>query len=288
MAKNQVRNGTRVLWKRVPAVGRGLIATGPALLEPSRAQSLAAPLRAARADESLGPADLAQGHPEGQGFRLRPFVLDPAPDQQDYQAVVAYQGAMAFVYLADRSTCPAKGSRCDWSRPPRLREDVMPVVRAFYEVNQTGEPIRQLRGTIDLIFSRSPTTRGRVAPPFKVFDGKKLVSIPLYLATHPRPDLIDLDRRMRWLAAGPYGDRAGDILLLARSGLSRPIGDRYYFSGPYHSWHGSPSEQDSHVPLMVASKEESGKELRALVTKVVGGSPSQLEVVPLVRKLLER
>jgi hypothetical protein len=50
-------------------------------------------------------------------------------DQQDYQTTVAYQGAFAYVYLADRSTCPREGDRCDWSRPPRLEEDVLPVAR---------------------------------------------------------------------------------------------------------------------------------------------------------------
>ena len=67
------------------------------------------------------------------GFRLRKFVLHPAESEQDYQGVVAYQGTMAYIYLADRSTCPAKGNRCDWQRPPRLEADVMPVIRAFYK-----------------------------------------------------------------------------------------------------------------------------------------------------------
>jgi hypothetical protein len=43
------------------------------------------------------------------GFRLRPDVLEPEEDEQDYQAAVAYQGAFAYVYLADRSTCPRAG-----------------------------------------------------------------------------------------------------------------------------------------------------------------------------------
>ena len=74
---------------------------------------------------------------EHRGFRLHKFVLHPAESEQDYQATVAYQGAMAYIYLADRSTCPAKGDRCDWQRPPRLEADVMPVVRAFYTVSRS-------------------------------------------------------------------------------------------------------------------------------------------------------
>ena len=55
---------------------------------------------------------------ERAGFRLRPLKLEVEPRERDFQAVVAYQGAMAYVYLADRSTCPKPGQRCDWSRPP--------------------------------------------------------------------------------------------------------------------------------------------------------------------------
>ena len=222
------------------------------------------------------------------GFRLRPLLLNPPSDQQDYQAVVAYQGAMAFIYLADRSSCAPIGSRCDWSRPPRFRQDVRPILRAFYKVNESGRPIPQLKGTLDLIFSREPTPSGANALPFEIFDGAKLIPISEYLAKHPRSDLIDLDQRMQWLGSGPYGNRAGDIVLLARTGMNRSLEDRYYFSGPYHSWHGSASEQDSHVPFILARKGDSGATLRALVVGVVHDSPSQLKLVPLVRKLVRQ
>lgn len=223
---------------------------------------------------------------EKTGFRLRKFVLNPGETEQDYQATVAYQGAMAYIYLADRSTCPAKGDRCDWQRPPRLKADVMPVVRAFYKVNTTGDPIPQLKGTLDLIFAREPRPPGQPALPFQIFDGKKLRPIPQYLARHPRPDLVQLETRMRWLSAGPYGHRAGDILLLARSGLERPLEERFYFSKPYRSWHGSPTIQDSHIPFILARKGDTGEQLQAVVNAAMGKFPSQLDFVPLVQALL--
>jgi hypothetical protein len=219
------------------------------------------------------------------GFRVRQFVLNPGETDQDYQATVAYQGAMAYLYLADRSTCPNPGDRCAWQRPPRLTADVMPVVRAFYNVNTTGEPIPQLKGTLDLIFAREPRPPGQPALPFQVFDGKRLVPIPHYLARHPRPDLLQLDTRMRWLSAGPYGHRAGDVLLLARSGLERPLEERFYFSKPYRSWHGSPTLQDSHIPFILARQGDTGERLQALVTAAMGAFPSQLDFVPLVQAL---
>lgn len=223
---------------------------------------------------------------ERNGFRLRKLSLNPGEDEQDYQAVVAYQGAIAYIYLADRSTCPAKGDHCDWQRPPRFKADVMPLVRAFHKVSTTGDPIPQLKGTLDLVFAREPRPPGKPAVPFQVFDGKKLVPIATYLARHPRPDLPQLETRMRWLSAGPYGNRAGDILLLARSGLTRPVEERFYFSGPYYSWHGSPSLQDSHIPFIVSHQGKTGTQLQSLVEAVVGPTPSQLDFAPLVRALL--
>ena len=222
------------------------------------------------------------------GFRPRPFVLDPAPNQQDYQVAFAYQGAIAYVYLADRSTCPKPGDKCDWSKPPRFKQDVLPAARAFYWANQTGRNSAKLKGTLDLIFAREPRRPGRNAKPYRIFNGSRLVEIEDYLEDHPRPDLLQLNRRMRWLSAGPYGDRAGDILLLTHSGLERPIEDRYYFSGLYHSWHGSACEQDSHIPLVVACTKCSSQRVRKLVEKVARGRPpSQLEVTPLALKLLK-
>ena len=162
----------------------------------------------------------------------------------------------------------------------------MPVVRAFYKVNTTGDPIPQLKGVLDLIFAREPRPPGQPALPFRIFDGKKLVPIATYLARHPRPDLPQLETRMRWLSAGPYGHRAGDVLLLARSGLERPLEERFYFSGPYHSWHGSPTMQDSHIPFILARKGDNGERLRSIVTAIRGRFPSQLDFVPLVQALL--
>jgi hypothetical protein len=222
------------------------------------------------------------------GFRVRPFTLDVKDDERDYQAVLAYQGAMAYVYLADRSACPPPTGRCDWRRPPRLREDVLPVVRAFDAANRTGAGVPQLRGTLDLIFAREPRPPGTDAAPYQVWDGARLVPIGEYLRAHPRPDLLDLERRMDGLSTGPYGNHAGDVLLLARTGPQVPIQRRYYFSGRYRSWHGSPTDQDSRIPLVVALPGGDGRQLRQRVRAAVGERPSQLDVTRLILALLDR
>lgn len=222
------------------------------------------------------------------GFRVRAKEREvEGADEQDFQAVVAYQGAMAYVYLADRSTCARKKSACDWKRPPRFEQDVLPLARAFFDATSERGSIPALRGTLDLVFARKPVAVGETTKPYEVFDGEKLVPISTYLAAHPRPDLVDLEARMNGLSAGPYGHRAGDVLLLAKSSATTPINDRFYFSeSEYTSWHGSPSAQDSTIPLVLIRKNATGAELRSELHAAVGSSPSQLSITPLVMQLL--
>ena len=47
------------------------------------------------------------------GFRVRQARLILPNSDTDYQAVIAYQGFMAYIYLADRSTCPHEDDRCN-------------------------------------------------------------------------------------------------------------------------------------------------------------------------------
>jgi hypothetical protein len=240
------------------------------------------PAHALGVEPETGPAGVL-AH---AGFRVRPFSLELEDDEEDYQATLAYQGAIAYVYLADRSTCPGQGTRCSWTLPPRLEEDVLAAARAFDRANQFGEGGERLRHTLDLILAREPSAAGQDARPFQVWDGDRLIPIADYLAANPRPDLLDFENRMTKLSAGPFGHRAGDILLMARSGGNRPITERYYFSDLYHSWHGSAEHLDSRIPLVLARAGASGDQLRAMVQQVVGDQPSQLHLVPLVLQLL--
>ena len=136
------------------------------------------------------------------GFRVRQARLFLPNSDKDYQAVLAYQGFMAYIYLADRSTCPHEDDRCNWKKPARFEEDVIPVLKTIYRSNTNGRPVAKLKGTIDLIFARPGVPAGQNALPYMVFDGKDLVPIHQYLQAHPRPDLVDLEERMNWLSAG--------------------------------------------------------------------------------------
>jgi len=219
------------------------------------------------------------------GFRVRPFELDTGDDA--YQAVLAYQGALAYVHLADRSTCPGEEDRCDWRAPPRFEEDVMAAVRAFDTAGRTGAGAWKLEGAIDLIFAREP--RGvEPAGPFQVWDGEALVPVGVYLAANPRPDLVDLEHRLEALGAGRYGHRSGDVMLLSRYREEDPVTERFYFSAIYRSWHGSPSRQDSEILFALARPASTGAELRARMHAAIGDAPSQLDVTPLILELLGR
>lgn len=221
---------------------------------------------------------------EEAGFRVRPFSLHT--DDEAFQAVLAYQGTMAFVYLADRSTCPAQGERCEWARPPRFEEDVLPVARGFFAASR--DPASEMHGAIDLVLARRPVPVGEDALPLEVFDGEWLVPVGEYLRRHPRPELLRLEERLHGLSAGPYGHRAGDVLLLARSGAESPLEERFHFSAPSHSDHGGAHAQDSRVPILVAHPGRSGTEIAAIVRGALGARPSQLGVADLLEALLRR
>ena len=91
---------------------------------------------------------------------------------------------------------------------------------------------------------------------------------------------------MNGLSAGPYGNRAGDILLLPHACTNLPIEERYYFSAVSHyTWHGSACTTDSYIPFILAQQGGSGEKLRAFMHKHVGNSPSALALTPLVRAL---
>jgi hypothetical protein len=200
------------------------------------------------------------------GLRVREPRLKLPADQQDYQAVIADEGFAAYLYLADRSTCPKKGEPCDWRKLPRFRHDILPVLSALFRANRRGRLIPGFQSTLDLIFSRDygSNTAERLSP-FKIFNGRRPVPIRSYLAEYPRPDLVEVARRMNWLGEGPYGDRAGDIVLIAKASMSLPIQDRYYFSYvSYFAWHGSLTLQDGHIPLIVARSSASGQQSKEL------------------------
>jgi len=219
------------------------------------------------------------------GFRVRPFQLD-VPRDADFQAVLAYQGAMAFVYVADRSTCMEVGKPCNWERAPRYREDVLAAAEAFRSASDEGLGTPGMKGTLDLVLVREPRPFAEDDLPFQVYVGpEEIVPVGPYLAAHPHPDYVAVDERLGDLAVGKHGERAGDVLLIAHNGDRATPDERYYFAAPYQSWHGSPSRKDSEVPFIVANAREPAASIAARVRMVLGATPRQQKVTDMLLSL---
>ena len=216
------------------------------------------------------------------GFRVRPFA-QTVPEKHPFSAVLAYGGAMAYVYLADRSGCPGEKDVCDWKQPPRYEEDVLAAAEAFHKNDDDGSIVPAMRGALDMILTRRPKPFPQVDAPFEVYvGGGKTMAIDAYLKEHPHPTYVSTDARLRDLGVGVHGERAGDLLLIAHNGDRDKPEERYYFAAPYRSWHGSPSKQDSEIPLIVASSLHSSAAIGAWVKGVLGERPFQQKVTDIL------
>lgn len=209
------------------------------------------------------------------GFTPRPSDREASGP---FSAVIAYAGAMAMVYVADRSRCTAKS--CDWRHPPRRRHDLLAAADALHRgVHTSSSP---LRGKLDLILVRA----AQGPEPFEIYEGNgQTVDLRAWLAEHPRPSYVRLPERLRDLGVEPYADRAGDIILIANNGNKDEPAERFYFDQPYESWHGSPSFQDSVVPLIVAHPQHTTAELSDLTDRVIAPLADQDRFTPLVLRL---
>ena len=219
------------------------------------------------------------------GYHLRPMQLEVSKDTP-FDAVFCGGGATAYVYVADRSSCGAGGASCDWARAPRYEADVLPVADAYFRANEEGALAPGLKGTLDLVLTRRPRAHAEVDLPFEVYiGGGKTQPVAEYLAEHPHPTYIEAALRLRDLAEGPRGERAGDVMLLAHNGDRADPAARYYFAALYRSWHGSPSRQDSEIPLIVANPKASRDAIHGRVEAVLGALPRQQKITDLLLDL---
>lgn len=219
------------------------------------------------------------------GFRPRPFQLE-VRDDHDFDTVLAYQGGLAYIYVADRSTCPEAGTTCNWRRPPRYRDDVLALAEVMWRNNKTGHLVPELKDTLDMVLTRQPRPAAEDDLPFQVYVGDgRTVPVGDYLVDRPHPDYVDLEPRLRDLAVGRYGDRAGDVLLIPRNGTSQPVDERYYFGARFSAWHGGPARSDSELPLIVAHPEYDSRSLRETVERVLGGRGAQQRFADILLEL---
>jgi arylsulfatase A-like enzyme len=228
-----------------------------------------------------GPPDVLRE----AGFRVRPFQRT-VDKSNSFSAVLAYGGAMAYVYLADRSRCPDAHDVCAWDQPPRYVEDVLAAAEGFARANDPNSTVPSMKDTLDLILVRRPRPVLDVDLPFEVYVGNgKTQSIDEYLNEHPHPTYVAVAERLKDLAVGIHGERAGDLLLLAHNGDRADPAGRSYFAAPYRSWHGSPSRADSEVPFIVAHPKLSASAIGRRVRVVLGDRPFQQKVASVMLDL---
>ena len=216
-----------------------------------------------------------------RGYHVRPFKLE-VDKKEPFDTVFVAGGAMAYVYAADRSACDAKGA-CDWVKPARYEQDVLPIADAFWRASAKGDIEPSMKGTLDMVLTRRPVATAETDRPFEVYVGKgRTVPIEEYLAKHPHATYVAMAARLNQLAVGPHGERAGDVLLLAHNGDREKREDRYYFAHPYHSWHGSPSRRDSELPLIVAHSQMPSTAIRARLDRQLADGPYQQKFADLL------
>jgi len=239
-------------------------------------------------DDAHSLAPTGEGEPrallESGGYTPRPLKVT-VDDDTYFDTVLAYQGALAYVYVADQSTCPVAGQLCDWRQPAR-REDIDKVAELFHRNNENGKRVPEMQGVLDMILVRTGRSQEANGSVFEVYQGGGQ-SQPLedYLAAHPHPSYLNMAERLDNLTVGDYGDRAGDVILIAHNGDRDDISDRYYFSSRYHSWHGSPSRKDTQVPLIVAHPGKTAEQLRADTRAALQDGQSLAAVTRLLLRL---
>lgn len=217
------------------------------------------------------------------GYVPRPFEYEVDEDEP-FDVVLAYQGAISYVYVADRSAHGRHGA--DWTRIPRFEKDVLPLAEAFFRNDRDGDLVPELRGTLDAVFVRRPRALYDDDAPFEAYmGGGATMAVDEWLRARDDARYVEFVARLRDLAAGPFGERAGDILLLAHNGDQDAPPGRYYFASTYRSWHGSPSPGDSEIPFIVAHPRLTTEELISRVRPILGERPRIQQVTPVLLEL---
>lgn len=155
-------------------------------------------------------------------------VHDKPGEDPNCDAVMGLNGGLAHVYLQNRQG--------RWSDRPRYNQDVMPVAKAFHEMNKEGKYADELHDTLEMILIRDVEHEGWDAM-YKVYqEGDKVVPLTDYLSRHSELEYVDPINRL----AHSCSEVSGDLLLVSRGR------DGYYFGAPIRGVHGGllPGESD--------------------------------------------
>ncbi len=155
------------------------------------------------------------------------------------------------------------------------------LAEAFLQASSTGG---ELERGLAAVLVRRPRPFDEHDRPFSVYHGQgRMESVAAYASRLDDRRAVELARRLRHLGTGRHGERAGDLVLLARDG-SEPE-DRYYFADGFEATHGSASMDDSRIVLALSHPDLPSSHLASMLKRAVGTTAYQHEVAGLVEYL---
>lgn len=163
---------------------------------------------------------------------LKLDVHDLPGEDPNCEAVVASNGGLAQVYLQNRAG--------RWKDQPRFAEDVLPVARAFWDANTTGQYSEDLHNALAAVLIRDVEQQGWEAD-YQVFTPDHLARVADYFPLHPEIKTVDAVNRLQHLAS-PV---SGDLVLISN------YTEGFYFGAPLTGVHGGLHPDDSEAVLSV-------------------------------------
>ncbi len=158
-------------------------------------------------------------------------VHDYPGESPDCDAVVASNGALAYVYLKH----PAQ----PWATSPRFEADTRRVAQAFWDAHLTGAHSSELKGTLSGILIRDVEHQGWAAPYQSIDAQGRLAPIETFFAGEEGQSVIQAARRLRACQT----DLSPDLVLLSN------YVEGFYFSPPLLGMHGGLHPEDSRATL---------------------------------------
>ena len=179
-------------------------------------------------------------------------VHDYPGESPDCDAVVASNGALAYVYLR-RPGHP-------WATPPRFETDVRRVAQAFWDAHLTGAHSDELRGTLSGILARDVEREGWAAPHQSIDSAGRLHVLEDAFATQEGHTVVQAARRLR----ASQSDLSPDLVLLSN------YTEGFYFSPPLLGMHGGLHPDDSGATLAFGFAKVGDPAPAAAVLHAVG------------------
>ncbi len=173
---------------------------------------------------SVGPLFAAEGRD----------LLDYPGEGRHSDAVMAFNGSMAFVYVRQQGE--------GWSQPPDFQREVLPLARRFWEAHRSSAGAPPLEGAVAAVLVRDAAHAGWRSGYVALTPDGTLETLEAWFQRLPAHDHVEALPRL----AGMASPLTGDIVVLLSPGSGR------YFGHPLKGLHGGLSPEVSEAALMLA------------------------------------